>query len=313
MRSIGKIVGGVTAVVALLTLVGCMRASQGGAVVDAAEQRRYLQQIEHWRRARMARLRAPDGWLSYVGSGRLAVGRHRIGHAADNDVVLPEGPDHLGTLVLDAEGNLAFTAAAPGLRLDGRPFRGGPLGWRADGRRRSREIAWRDSRFSVVRLAPGHYGWRQRDLHAPARLQFRGIEHFPVDPAWRIRAEWQPFAPPQRLRLLTSVATPQQVLVPGEARFARDGRSYRLRPVLDADGRRLLFMFTDRTSGKETFGGARYLRSEPPHDGRLVLDFNRAVNPPCALSRHVVCELAPPGNHLDMAVTAGEKNYLSAH
>ncbi|WP_139116100.1 DUF1684 domain-containing protein, partial [Xanthomonas translucens] len=78
----------------------------------------------------------------------------------------------------------------------------------------------------------------------------------------------------------------------------------------DDDGKRLFFPFTDRTSGRESYGGARYLFVEPAKGRRIVLDFNLAQNPPCAFTAHVVCPLAPVGNRLEQAVTAGEKNYL---
>ncbi|MCF5922268.1 DUF1684 domain-containing protein, partial [Xanthomonas perforans] len=71
----------------------------------------------------------------------------------------------------------------------------------------------------------------------------------------------------------------------------------------------LFFLFADRTSGKESYGGARYLFATSPRDGQVILDFNLAENPPCALTPHVVCPIAPPENRLDVAVNAGEKTY----
>ncbi|WP_066094883.1 DUF1684 domain-containing protein [Xanthomonas massiliensis] len=271
----------------------------------------YAREIAQWRRARMERLRAPEGWLSYVGAGRLRPGRYRIGRDPDNDVVLPAGPDHLGVLTLQADGRLGLVAQAP-VKVDGTAFERGELEWQPD-HLRSHGVEWGQVQFYVVRLGPSSFGWRVRDPDSPARRGFKGIAHFEVDPDWRIEADWHPFTPARPLTLLTSVATPQAVEVPGEAVFVREGQTFRLQPVLDEDGHHLFFLFTDRTSGTETFGGARYLRSELPRGGKVVLDFNRTVNPPCAISPYVVCPLAPPGNRLDLAVTAGEKNYLPSH
>ena len=87
--------------------------------------------------------------------------------------------------------------------------------------------------------------------------------------------------------------------------FERDGETFTLWPM-DTDSGSLFFVFADRTSGKATYGGGRFLYADAPQDGRVVLDFNRAYNPPCALNGHVVCPTAPPENRLKIAVEAGE-------
>ena len=71
----------------------------------------------------------------------------------------------------------------------------------------------------------------------------------------------------------------------------------------------LFLIFADATSGKETYGAARFLYAEMPRDGRIVLDFNKAYNPPCAFTPYATCPLAPPENRLDLRVTAGELKY----
>jgi uncharacterized protein (DUF1684 family) len=67
-------------------------------------------------------------------------------------------------------------------------------------------------------------------------------------------------------------------------------------------------VFTDATSGVTTYGACRSLSiPDPDEDGTVVLDFNRALNLPCALSNNPVCPVAPPENRLPFAVEAGEK------
>jgi uncharacterized protein (DUF1684 family) len=70
----------------------------------------------------------------------------------------------------------------------------------------------------------------------------------------------------------------------------------------------LFFIFRDRTSGKQTYPAGRFLYAEPAKDGRVVLDFNRAQNPPCAFTAFATCPLPPKGNALAVAVASGEKN-----
>jgi uncharacterized protein (DUF1684 family) len=98
--------------------------------------------------------------------------------------------------------------------------------------------------------------------------------------------------------------------VPGAATFERDGTTYKVEPMLESPGDSELFLvFADRTSGKETYGAARFLYTTPPKDGKVILDFNKAYNPPCAFTSYATCPLPTPQNRLDMRVTAGEKKY----
>ena len=86
------------------------------------------------------------------------------------------------------------------------------------------------------------------------------------------------------------------------------GKSVRLDPVLEPGSPRLFFIFRDATSGSATYGGGRFLYADPPKDGHVVLDFNRAYSPPCAFTPYATCPLPPPQNRLASAVEAGEMN-----
>ena len=269
----------------------------------------YTQSIEQWRAERIASLQKPDGWFSYVGSGIVNPGESTVGSAPDNTIVLAAGPARLGTLRLDKEGVVHLRAAAEsGAQIDGKPLEGEVvLHTNADGATPTK-VTFGKRWFYVV--ASGDLiGWRLRDPDSPARAAFTGIDNFPIDPAWRIEAEWQAFDPPHDIELVTIINTLQPSQVPGKAIFERDGKRHELQPVTEDDGR-LFFIIADRTSGKETYGAARFLYADPPRDGKVVLDFNKAYNPPCAISPHVVCPTAPPQNRLGLRVTAGEKTFV---
>ena len=66
-------------------------------------------------------------------------------------------------------------------------------------------------------------------------------------------------------------------------------------------------MFQDRTNGRESYGGGRFLNAPPPKDGTTVLDFNKAFNPYCSVNEFVVCTVPPPENRLTVRVAAGEQ------
>mgnify|MGYP001256747496 CR=1 FL=1 len=268
----------------------------------------YTASIDAWRANRIASLKKPDGWFSYAGSGIVREGESTVGRDRGNGIVLATGPDRLGTLRLDADGRVHFRAAAEsGATIDGTAVTAEvELTTNADGQRPT-EVRFGKAWFYVVRSGDTT-GWRLRDPEAPALAAFTGIDTFPTDPSWRIEADWQAYDPPRQIELITIINTLQPAEVPGKAVFTRDGASFSLEPVVEDDGR-LFFIIADRTSGKETYGAARFLYADPPQDGKVVLDFNKAYNPPCALSPHVVCPTAPPQNRLAMRVTAGEKKY----
>lgn len=288
-----------------LLLAACTSAEEPAAL----DARQYHRDIELWRAQRLAQLRAPQGWLSYVGSGRLETGNYTVGSAPGSDVLLPLGPERLGRLTVDAAGNARIVGLpGTGVTLDGQPLRAASLQL-ADGEREPSRLQFGDGEFYLVKMG-SVLGWRCRDAGAARRRDFAGIEHFPVDARWRVVARWKAFPRPTEAMLLSSIGTPLPARAPGEASFEIDGRSYRLRAMQDASEPAtpsLFFIFTDLTAGRETYGGARYLHASAPRDGSVVLDFNRAQNPPCALSPHVVCPIAPAINRLELRVTAGEK------
>jgi uncharacterized protein (DUF1684 family) len=145
------------------------------------------------------------------------------------------------------------------------------------------------------------------------REHFLGIDYFPIDPSWHIVADWVPFNPPHDLQMGSVIGTIDTVKVPGKAVFQRDGHTYELLPYQEEPGGDLFFVLADRTSGHETYGAARFLYAALPVNGKVVLDFNQAYNPPCAFTSFATCPLAPPENRLDLRITAGEKKYRGGH
>jgi uncharacterized protein (DUF1684 family) len=272
----------------------------------------YLQEIERWHAARIQRLTAPTGWLSLVGLEWLRPGANRIGSAADNDIVLAKAPPRLGVVTWAADGSLAVELEpASGARIVGSDqLRAQILD---DSQPEPTTVAFGTVSFIAIERG-GRKGLRVRDSEAPARTGFTHIDRFPVDPAWRIVAEWQPLDPPFQLATSTVIGTIETYPAPGMAVFRRHGERFTLYPVLESPGATELFLiFADLTSGGDTHGAARFLYAGMPRDGKIVLDFNRAYNPPCAFSAYATCPLAPPENRLGMRVEAGERKYTGGH
>jgi uncharacterized protein len=269
------------------------------------------QQVELWKQGRLQRLTAPDGWLSLVGLEWLQPGANRVGSAADNDIVLKVGPAHLGVVTLDAAGAVKIELAkGSGASIDGKPVQEATLvdDIQAGENGHPTTIAFGTANFYVIER-DGRKGLRVKDADASTRTHFLGLDYYPVDPSWHIVADWVPFDPAHKLEIGSVLGTIDKVDVPGKAVFTRDGHTFELLPYQEEPGGELFFVLADRTSGKETYGAARFLYAALPKDGKVILDFNRAYNPPCAFTEYATCPLAPPENRLDVAVTAGEKKY----
>ncbi len=302
----------VVIVFALLFGVVAVHAESPTASVTPVD---YQQQIQQWRAGRVDRLTAPDGWLSLIGLEWLKAGDNRIGSAAGNDIVLKAGPAHLGTVTLGKDGTLHITLAKDSsATIDGKTVAQSVLidDAHVTGDAVPTMVSFGAANFYVIDRE-GRKALRVKDGDAAARKGFLGIDYFPIDPSWHIVATWVPFNPAHKLEMGTVIGTVDKVDVPGKAVFQRDGHTYELLPYQEEPGGELFFVIADRTSGKETYGAARFLYAALPKDGKVILDFNEAYNPPCAFTRFATCPLAPPENRLDLSVTAGEKKYRGEH
>ena len=145
-----------------------------------------------------------------------------------------------------------------------------------------------------------------------AHRSFAGIDHYPVDERWRIRARFEPVAEPREV-VVPAVAGPgERYDVPGSAVFEVDGLegTHRLTAFLEEPDGDLFFVFADATSGTETYGGGRFLYTPRPDGAGFVdLDFNRAYNPPCVFTPHATCPVPLPENRLRLRVASGELMY----
>lgn len=287
----------------------------GAVSVHAADDTAgYTQEIAKARAERVDRLRRPDGYLALTASGWLEPGDNSVGSAADNRFQVPDAPAHLGVLQLAAGGGVALRLAdTHGITVDGAPAHEATVPLRtqgADGKQLPTRIGFGSSYLYVVQNGDKR-GLRAKNNDATLRTHFPGFDYFPVDPTWRVEANWVPFRPQEHLRIAYVTGTEEDTPVPGKAVFQRGGVTYELRPI--EEGGHLFFIFSDRTAGKLTYGGARFLYAAEPKDGKVLLDFNLAENPPCAITPHVVCPLAPPENRLGVAVAAGEKKFRGEH
>lgn len=295
-RAIAGLLGGLL----LLASFGCAEP------LDEA----YVQSILEWREKRAESLTRPDGWTSLVALHWLEEGENSFGSGPENALVLPAGStaeragifDYDGTTVsvkLDdgVEGAIGDAAVTEQLLApDTAP--GGPD-----------QLEIGRLTFSVIERG-GRHGIRVKDPESPARLEFAGIDNFPISADFRLKARLVRADEPRELSLPTVVQTQADFLVLGEVEFSVGRESLRLQALVsELEDEELFIIFKDETSGKETYGAGRYLVAPLLANDRVELDFNRAYNPPCAFTPFATCPLPPRENHLTVSVTAGEKDY----
>ena len=286
-----------------------MAASLSGAQLIAADTGDdYTREIESWRAGRLERLQSPTGWLSLVGLEWLKPGRNTVGAASDNDIVIAGAPAHLGSVDWDGDKVNISLKADSGALIDGQLL--GSAEMLDDSHEKPTTVSFGTTRFYLVDRAGGKKGLRIKDSKAETRTHFLGLDYYPVDPSWHIEARWVAFDPPHTLEIPNVLGTIDKMTVPGKAVFEHDGKTFELLPVLETeDADELFYIIADKTSGKETYGAGRFFYSAMPKDGKVVLDFNKAYNPPCAFTPYATCPLAPPENRMPVAVRAGEKKY----
>jgi uncharacterized protein (DUF1684 family) len=269
----------------------------------AADKHAYRAQIEKWRAEREAELKADDGWLTLAGLFWLKEGENRIGSDATNDIVLPGGaaPARLGVMEFhDGKVTLRVTGAANVL-LNDKPVTTAEL--QSDVRQKPDVLRLGGLSFHVIKRG-ARYGMRVKDLNSRARREFKGRRWYPVNESYRVTADFVAYDKPREIDIINKLGDVIQMTSPGYVLFKLNGSDYRF-DALDEDGK-LFFVFGDRTNGKATYGAGRFLYADAAKDGKVILDFNQAVSPPCAFTPFATCPLPPRQNRLTVAIEAGE-------
>lgn len=294
----------------LILAAACSQEQRGAATsTGPAADLDFLADDAVWRSERKQALLATDGWTSLVGLHWLQLKAHYIGSSADSGIRLAFGPPKMG-LVQQADGKVFFTPErGAALTLDGQPLTG-RVELKSDHDDSPGVIAFDGGKGLLTLIKRGErFGLRVKHADAPTRLQFAGLDYWPPQKDWRITGKFVPHPPGKTLPIVDIIGTASDAPNPGAVEFVREGKTYRLEAMGEA-GQELFLVLADRTSGHGSYPAGRFMDA-PAADaqGNVVLDFNRAYNPPCAFTTFATCPLPPPENRLDLAITAGEKNY----
>jgi uncharacterized protein (DUF1684 family) len=272
----------------------------------------YVKEIEKWRRERIEEINGENGWNTLVGLFWLHQGRNRFGSDPSNDIVLPadRAPKFGGSLWLLREQVRMDSNSTAHITHLGRRVR--RISLLSDANGKPTIVSMGSLTFFVIKRGD-KFGLRIKDKHHPARRSFQGLDYFQIDPGWRIEAKLEPHVPHKVIPIANVLGMVDDMISPGALAFSVDGKTFRLEPVLEKGSKQFFLIFGDATNGKETYGAGRYLYVDPPDkDGRVIIDFNKAYNPPCAFTKFATCPLPPRQNRLSIRVEAGEKKYAGS-
>lgn len=275
----------------------------------AAPDASHRQEIEAWRKERFEQLKAEDSWFTVVGLFWLDEGENGFGSDPGvNKVVLPEdrAPRVAGSFLREGKEVRVRVEPGAGVILDGKPVTGA-VELKSDAAGEPTTLRLGSLSFFVIERGD-RIGVRVKDSRSPALAAFHGLDYFPIQPAWRIEARFEPYEPARKVSIPNVLGHIAEEDSPGAVVFDWKGETYRLDAIGSVE-EGLFLIFADETNGRDTYGAGRFLDTGPPKDGRVVVDFNTAYNPPCAFTAFATCPLPPRQNRLALRVEAGEKKY----
>ena len=283
----------------------CDRIPPGSGETEEVERRMtYEDDVLQWRQKVEAALRGEESWLSLAGLFWLAPGENSIGSGRHSRILLPEGtaPEFAGRI--DFDGTHAVFHASPGVEARSGEELIGRLALQPDISESPTRVRLGDVTFVIV-VRAGRWGVRIWNRRHPARAGFQGRRWFPVQASWVRPARFERYDPPRPIMTDNILGDSEPAACPGHVDFELGGAPARLL-VTEADADGLFLIFADPTNASATYPAGRFLATGPVAGEHVLLDFNRAYNPPCAFTPFATCPLPPTENHLPSAIEAGE-------
>lgn len=266
----------------------------------------YSEEIQQFRDTRDERLKTnPQSWLALIGLFLLDEGDNSFGADDNNKIVLTNcGQPHCGSFFL-INGNVTIKSRPElNLTVNGQTPESSCLHTDHD---EETDLVRVGSLTMMILLRGKDHYLRVWDQESPGINKFDGLKYYPIDSKYRIVASFLPYIPLKTIIIQDVIGTEYNGHLAGEAHFYLNGTDCRL--VAEESGEELLFSFTDETRRDATYPGGRYLMAKIPKDNQVTLDFNRAVNWPCAYTAYATCPLPPAENRLPIRIEAGEMRY----
>jgi uncharacterized protein (DUF1684 family) len=273
----------------------------------AEDTSKYIEAVLQSRKEREERFKSTErGWLGLVGLYWLRDGENTIGSDKSNDIVLPPvAPDRIG--IVQYNNGVATFRAQRGIPIycNGKKVTLKTLV--ADIYDDVDFLQIGDLTLVLLERADRHL-IRVWDKQSEVRKNFTGFKQYPVDQKYRIEAQYTDYDRPKLICIQDVIEIYHETPFQGYVTFEIDGEEHRLEARVDED-EVMRLDFKDETNGDATYIGGRFLIAEMPKDGKVIVDFNQAYNPPCAYTDYATCPLPPLENRLPISIEAGEKAY----
>ena len=297
MRRVQKLAKRIVTVAAVILL-----GVAASAVVLRPPDAEYLQSFNKWKADLVEDLK--QNWLVLAGLFWLKPGENTFGSAEDNSIVMPSGPAHAGTFILQGNDVSVELRAGVDGKIGGQSQMSSKLAADITGKPTVIELG--SLRMYVIQRGK-RVGIRVKDLNSEAARNYAGPIFFPLDMTYRVAATFTPSDGKKTVDVPNVLGDVTPTPVPGVVQFTLNGQQYTLTALEGDASKGLNFVISDLTSKTDTYPGGRFLDTDPVVNGKVILDFNRAYNPPCAVTPYATCPLAPKENRLPVAITAGEK------
>lgn len=160
---------------------------------------------------------------------------------------------------------------------------------------------------------------KESPLDKKLRKHFKGLNYYPIDLAYRVKATFVKTENPVLFQMKTTTSRLPEYQKYGEVHFKLDGEDRMLEVYQNAEISKrpgledyLFIPFTDETNGIDTYEIGRYLDFSIPKSSDVTIDFNKCYNPYCSYGAGYSCPIPPAINHLPLKILAGEMKYLPA-
>lgn len=267
----------------------------------------YDRALSEWKENRFAELKSPFGWTSVVGLYWMRNSTAYFGRKDNNDFILPStAPTAFGKLVRSDSAlyMMAYNSLRVHVNGESAPSKVQMLTDKDEGG--PTVASWKSLQWYFIKREDKVY-LRVKDSLSTYRENLKDIPYFPVGKQWIIQAKFTSAGSNDRVQYSNILDMQLDDPIAGHLDFEIDGRPYRL-IALDNDDQSYFVIFSDQTTGKTTYGGGRYIYPQKADEsGFTILDFNKAVNPPCVFTPFATCPLPPEKNHIPIAIEAGEK------
>ncbi len=171
-----------------------------------------------------------------------------------------------------------------------------------------RVLEWRKERDTFFKT-------HQRSPLSPKeKRNFKSLKYYPFNPKYVFCGQIERYSfhinnPKYYATFLTNKGINKRYIRYGTFHFKLDGKEYSIEIYKSILSDNLFIPFKDKTNGKESYDGGRYIDAEILQGYKMVLDFNMAYHPSCAYNDNFICVLPPRENTLDVEIRAGEKNF----